>query len=190
MSKKINDNSIQIDGAKLKDLLEGATGKTLKELSLENGFSDSFLRMVVKQGKATPTAQAVIRLYGIEPSAYEIKPEPVTSETDTKQITFDEVLSQLTLGELRGAIAEVVGEIVRTEVKEIVKGAVKELFSDFTAKDFEATYDERIQTYTLVVRFNKEKTYSKPKKAEDYLRALDPDRVKDDKGKFDERFEI
>ena len=151
MSKKINDNSIKIDGAKLKDLLEGATGKTLKELSLENGFSDSFLRMVVKSGKATPTAQAVIRLYGIEPSAYEIKPEPVTSETDTKQITFDDLL----------------GAGVRDELKAVVKEAVREVLTDML-KD------------VSVVR--------KPKKAEDYLRALDPERLSEQTQK--EKFEI
>ena len=56
-------NVIDIDGSKLKSLLTEKTGKSLKELSLENGFSDSFLRMVIKSGKASPTAQAVIKLY-------------------------------------------------------------------------------------------------------------------------------
>ena len=92
----VKENIINIDGAKLKALLESATGKTLREISLENGFSDSFLRMVVKSNKATPTAQAVIRLYGIQPSAYEIK-EPVTESesttSDTKQLTIDDILT-------------------------------------------------------------------------------------------------
>jgi len=89
----IKENIIAIDGAKFKALLEGATGKTLKEISLDNGFSDSFLRMVVKTGKASPTAQAVAKLYGIEPSAYEIKEaKPETIESD-KQLTFDDLLT-------------------------------------------------------------------------------------------------
>lgn len=92
----VKENIINIDGAKLKTLLESATGKTLREISLENGFSDSFLRMVVKSNKATPTAQAVIRLYGIQPSAYEIK-EPVTetepATSDNKQLTIDDILT-------------------------------------------------------------------------------------------------
>lgn len=83
-------NFIYINGEKFKALLEGATGKTLKELSLENGFSDSFLRMVVKTGKATPTAQAVAKLYGIEPSAYEIKPEAPAPAEHT-QLSFEDI---------------------------------------------------------------------------------------------------
>ena len=90
MSKRINKSYINIDGAKLKTLLESTTCKTLKEISLENGFSDSFLRMVVKSGKATPAAQAVIRRYGIEPSAYEIKPvEPETIRSVLEHVIPD-----------------------------------------------------------------------------------------------------
>lgn len=110
------DNIINIDGSKLKALLEGATGKTLKEISLENGFSDSFLRMVVKSGKATPTAQAVIKLYGIEPSAYEVKPETPETEpatSDDRQLTIDDIL------------APDVKEVLRQFIKEAVFDAFK-----------------------------------------------------------------
>lgn len=121
----VKDNIITIDGAKLKTLLESATGKTLREISLENGFSDSFLRMVVKTNKATPTAQAVIKLYGIEPSAYEVK--PVTSETepttsDTKQLTIDDIL------------APDVKEILRQFIKEAVNEAVNNVKADVDMK--------------------------------------------------------
>lgn len=110
MSKRINKSYIYIDGAKLKTLLESTTGKTLKEISLENGFSDSFLRMVVKTGKATPAAQAVIRRYGIEPSAYEDKPvEPET--TEGKQISFDD-LNTISRDELKTLIKETIYEFL------------------------------------------------------------------------------
>lgn len=107
------ENVINIDGSKLKALLEGATGKTLKEISLENGFSDSFLRMVVKSGKATPTAQAVIKLYGIEPSAYEVKPETPETEpatSDDKQLTIDDILEPTAKDLLKEFIYNAVGE--------------------------------------------------------------------------------
>ena len=107
------DNVINIDGSKLKALLESATGKTLKEISLENGFSDSFLRMVVKSGKATPTAQAVIKLYGIEPSAYEVKPETEPATSDDRQLTIDDIL------------APDVKEVLRQFIKEAVFDAFK-----------------------------------------------------------------
>ena len=110
MSKRINPSHINIDGAKLKELLESATGKSLKEISLENGFSDSFLRMVIKSGKATPAAQAVIRRYGIEPSAYEIKPAaPGETKEDSKQLSIDD-LNTISRDELKELLKEIIQE--------------------------------------------------------------------------------
>lgn len=139
MSKRINKSYIDIDGAKLKTLLESTTGKTLKEISLENGFSDSFLRMVVKNGKATPAAQAVIRRYGIEPSAYEIKPAATGDDTEGKQLTFDDL-----------------GAINRDELKEIVKEAIIETLNNVVCKEIIAGYDPKTQTYTVALKVKKE----------------------------------
>lgn len=83
------DKTIFIDGSKLKDLLESKTGKTVRELSLDNGYSDSFLRMSIKTGKASPSVITLARLYGIEPAEYEIK--PAEDDTDSKQMSFDEI---------------------------------------------------------------------------------------------------
>lgn len=167
MSKRTNMSYIYIDGEKFKELLESASGKTLKQISLENGFSDSFLRMVVKSGKASPSAQAVARLYGIEPSAYELKPvkdpEPVTE--DATQLTIEDLARY----SLNANITEAIFITGRNEFKIIVKEAVKEVITDML-KDVE------------IIR--------KPKRAEDYLRALDPERKEDEQRKFDGRFEI
>lgn len=155
MSKRNNMSYIYIDGEKFKELLESASGKTLKQISLENGFSDSFLRMVVKSGKASPSAQAVAKLYGIEPSAYRVKPveDPEPDTVKFEQITFDDLIT----------------EDAREALKAIVKEAVKEVITDML-KDVE------------IIR--------KPKRAEDYLRALDPERKEDEQRKFDKRYEI
>ena len=116
MSKTAKDNIIQINGEKFKALLEGATGKTLKEISLENGFSDSFLRMVVKTCKASPSAQAVAKLYGIEPSAYEVKPETVAeTRTDDRQLSIDDLL----------------GDDAKVLLKEFIKQSIEAAFADF-----------------------------------------------------------
>lgn len=147
MSKRINISYIYIDGEKFKELVESASGKTLKQISLENGFSDSFLRMVVKTGKASPSAQAVARLYGIEPSAYELKPVEDPEPATDKQITFDDLVS----------------EDARDTLTAIVKKAMAEVITDML-KD------------VVVIQ--------KPKKAEDYLRALDPERKEDEQRKF------
>lgn len=168
MSKRTNMSYIYIDGEKFKELLESASGKTLKQISLENGFSDSFLRMVVKNGKASPSAQAVARLYGIEPSAYELKPvedpEPVTDEGKT-QLTIEDLATYA----LSSTVIDAVFITGRNEFKTIVKDAVREVLAE-ELKDVE------------VIR--------KPKRAEDYLRALDPERKEDEQRKFDKRFEI
>ena len=140
MSKRINPSHINIDGAKLKELLESATGKSLKEISLENGFSDSFLRMVVKSGKATPAAQAVIRRYGIEPSAYEIKPaDPVKPAEDSKQLSID--------------------DLTTPDAKEVIKAVVKEAILDtlrnFNCYEIYGQYDDIAQVYRLAIRIKK-----------------------------------
>ena len=139
MSKRINKSFIYIDGAKLKTLLESTTGKTLKEISLENGFSDSFLRMVVKNGKATPAAQAVIRRYGIEPSAYEIKPVEPETVNEGKQISFDDL-----------------NTISRDELKELVKESLTEVFSSLRCKTLNVQYDQLRQRYIATLIINKE----------------------------------
>lgn len=134
MSKRINPSHINIDGAKLKELLESATGKSLKEISLENGFSDSFLRMVVKSGKATPAAQAVIRRYGIEPSAYEIKPDaPVEVKEDSKQLSID--------------------DLITPDAKDVIKAVVNEaLVEFFNSKDIRAVFNPHRQWYTVFIK--------------------------------------
>ena len=139
MSKRINKSYIYIDGAKLKTLLESTTGKTLKEISLENGFSDSFLRMVVKTGKATPAAQAVIRRYGIEPSAYEDKPVEPETVNEGKQISFDDLNS-----------------ISRDELKELVKEAIIDTLSNIVCNEIVAGYDPMSQVYTVALKVKKE----------------------------------
>lgn len=134
MSKRVNPSHINIDGTKLKELLESATGKSLKEISLENGFSDSFLRMVIKSGKATPAAQAVIRRYGIEPSAYEVKPAaPVKAKEDSKQLSID--------------------DLITPDAKDVIKEVVKEaLVEFFNSKDIRAVFDPHRQWYTVFFR--------------------------------------
>jgi lambda repressor-like predicted transcriptional regulator len=140
MSKRINKSCVYIDGDKFKTLLETQAGKSLKEISLENGFSDSFLRMVVKSGKASPTAQAVARLYGIEPSEYEIKPAATSvDDTEGKQLTFDDL-----------------GAINRDELKEIVKEAIIETLNSIVCNEIAASYDALSHTYKIAIKVKKE----------------------------------
>lgn len=148
-------NTIKINPEKFKALLETTTGKSLKEIATENGYSAQLFKNVLRRGEASPNIQAVVRLYGIEPSAYEDKPiveatEPVTSdETDAKQITFDEVLSQLTLFELKGAIAETVRALIYDDVKAVVKDVIAETLNNVEVR---AEFNPHRQSYDIYTR--------------------------------------
>lgn len=103
--------TINIDGELYRTLLESAANKSLKEISIENGFSDSFLRMVVKTGKASPSAQAVARLYGIEPSAYKKKEDIHITCEPKGQISIDDI-ETIKRDELKELIKEVFNDII------------------------------------------------------------------------------
>ena len=156
----VKENIINIDGSKLKTLLESATGKTLKEISLENGFSDSFLRMVVKTGKASPTAQAVIKLYGIEPSAYEVKPE--TPETEAN--TSDDV-RQLTIDDLLEPDAKAL-------LKALIKEAILETINECACQEPTTFYDPKTQTHSVYLKVKRESLKTSKHK------SVEPDTLK------------
>jgi len=120
----VKSNVVEIDGALFKTLLESAAGKSLKEISLENGFSDSFLRMVVKTGKASPSAQAVAKIYGIEPDAYTIKAK--APETDNKQLTIDDLITEDARDVLKAVIKEALIEVLSSASCAVVKGVTYE----------------------------------------------------------------
>ena len=119
------NNKIKIDGEKLKNLLESVTGKSLVDIALENGFSKDFFRNVIRRGEASPNVQAVVRLYGIEPSAYEKKPDiKITCEpkTDNKQLTIDDILTEDARDVLKAVIKEALIEVLSSASCAVVKG--------------------------------------------------------------------
>lgn len=62
----MSKNTIKIRGDLLKKRLEITTGKTLYELSEENGFSRNFLSEACRSGRASPIVQSVVKKYGID----------------------------------------------------------------------------------------------------------------------------
>lgn len=129
--------TIKIEGEKLKSLLESITGKTLSEISRENGFSANFLSEAVKNNAASSTVQTVTRLYGIAPEAYAIKEEPVSDGETANQLTIDDILN----------------EEARTALKEIVKEAVMEALNSL-----EWRIDPKNNTVTFLTEKKKEET--------------------------------
>lgn len=81
--------TIMIDGGKLRTILETKTGKSIYDISSENGFARNFLNEACRNNKASNIVQAVVRLYGIEPEEYIFKEEP--EEPEYTQISFDDL---------------------------------------------------------------------------------------------------
>ena len=104
---------INIDGEKLGAMLEAKTHKSLKEISLENGFSKNFLGEAIRNNRATAPVISVAKIYGIDLESYEIKDEPKTAvepPREGEQISLDD-LSQMRRDELKTVIKEAIFEL-------------------------------------------------------------------------------
>lgn len=81
----MSKNTIKIDGAKLKNLLEYYTKKSLYEISEDEGFSRNFLSQACRSGKASPIVQAVAKNYGVLPEQYKLK------DNELKQMRIEDI---------------------------------------------------------------------------------------------------
>lgn len=84
----MSKNTIKIDGAKLKNLLEYYTKKSLYDISEDEGFSRNFLSQACRSGKASPIVQAVARKYGVEPEQYKLK------DKELKQMSIEDLQTE------------------------------------------------------------------------------------------------
>lgn len=106
----MSKNTIEINGAKLKELLTTTTGKSLGDIALENGYSRSLLNEAVRVNRASPIIQTLCKLYGIAPEAYEIKavkPEKKSGE----QVSFNDFY--IDRDELKAIIKEAITELIQ-----------------------------------------------------------------------------
>lgn len=108
--KTMKKNSIEIYGEKLRRILERETNKSIYELALEQGFSKNFIAEACRAGIASPTLQAVVKLYGVMPEEY--KKEKAQEKEPTQLSIFD------------------YAGIDREELKEIIKEAVREVINE------------------------------------------------------------
>ena len=104
----MSKNTIRINGEKLRFLLEDSTGKTIREIALENGFSKNLISEAIRQDKASPVVQNIAKLYGITPEAYMIKEEPEIKEP--AQMSIDDISLNISRDELKDLIIEAVKE--------------------------------------------------------------------------------
>lgn len=133
-------NNIKIDGDKLRSLLESVSGKSIYQVALGCGYSRNLIAEAIRKGIASPIVQNVAKLYGIEPSAYELKTpveDPTSSDTG-KQISFDDLNS-----------------ISREELKDVIKEAILETLSKFKVSELRAGYDPNSRWYILQLKISK-----------------------------------
>ena len=82
----MSKNTIRVDGEKVKRALETVTSKTVYQISVENGFSDNFLKQACKANRASPIVQSVMRSYGLDPEDFKLE-----EEKEYKQMTLEDI---------------------------------------------------------------------------------------------------
>lgn len=126
----MNSTTIKIDGAKLRELLESKTGKTIYEIALESGYSKNVLSNAVHKGYASSAVQNIARLYGISPDEYKLEdPEPIKAPS---QISIDDIEA-----------------IKRDELKALIKEAIAEVIN---SQEYITTFDPHRQLFTIHTR--------------------------------------
>ena len=87
--------TFDIDGDKLRNLIL-ATGRTLREASVELGGSEKYLAGICREGKATAQCMSLIGLaLAIPKDLYMIKPEVPDPEEDDPKFTVEELLAKI-----------------------------------------------------------------------------------------------
>ena len=111
----MNSTTIKIDGAKLRQLLETKTGKTIYQIATESGYSKNVISNAIKKGYASSAVQNIARLYDITPDDYKVvETDPEPTEELKGQISIDDIET-----------------IKRDELKSIIKEAITEMLSEY-----------------------------------------------------------
>lgn len=123
----MNKNNIKIDGAKLRSLLESASGKSVYQVALGCGYSRNLIAESIRVGVASPIVQNVAKLYGIEPSAYELK-TPVIAPTSPESVEKDNQLSIYDISQ--EALNEAVKNALAASLPDMLKATFDKLMKD------------------------------------------------------------
>lgn len=129
----MNSTTIKIDGAKLRQLLESKTGKTIYQIATESGYSKNVISNAIKKGYASSAVQNIARLYEIYPDDYKvIEPDPEPTEEIKGQISIDDIET-----------------IKRDELKALIKEALIEVVN---AQEFMTRFDPHRQIFEIYTR--------------------------------------
>jgi hypothetical protein len=104
-------NTINIDGAKLREIIESRLDLNIYTIAEDNGYSRNLIAQAIRSGKASPVVQTLLRLYKVSPEEYEYK-EPIEEIRDPEQITIDDI-TPLNREELKELIKEAVRDVLK-----------------------------------------------------------------------------
>ena len=121
-------NSINIDGEKLRNIVELRLGLNIYSFCEANGYSRNLVAQAIRSGKASPLVQNLLRLYSVDPSEYIYK-EPIKEDKAPAQMSIDDITP-----------------ITRAELKEIVKESFIEVLNSLTWR-----LDTKTNTVTFLV---------------------------------------
>ena len=129
----MNSTTIKIDGAKLRQLLESKTGKTIYQIATESGYSKNVISNAIKKGYASSAVQNIARLYDITPDDYKVvETDPEPTEELKGQISIDDIET-----------------IKRDELKALIKEAIAEVIN---SQEYITTFDPHRQLFTIHTR--------------------------------------
>ena len=136
----MHSTTIKIDGAKLRELLESKTGKTIYQIATESGYSKNVISNAISKGYASSAVQNIARLYDISPDEYKATEEdPVKTEEIKGQISIDDIET-----------------IKRDELKALIKAAILETINDVSCKWLSTNYDKPHKIFTLRIKFKED----------------------------------
>lgn len=122
----MNSTTIKIDGAKLRELLESKTGKTIYQIATESGYSKNVISNAIKKGYASSAVQNIARLYEIYPEAYKILEFEHKDEELKGQISIDDI-ETLKKDELKLIVKRAICELIhRDDLKELIREVIRE----------------------------------------------------------------
>lgn len=136
----MHSTTIKIDGAKLREMLESKTGKTIYQIATESGYSKNVISNAISKGYASSAVQNIARLYDISPDEYKATEEdPVKTEELKGQISIDDIET-----------------IKRDELKALIKETLLETINGVSCKWLSTDYDKDNKILTLRIKFKED----------------------------------
>lgn len=120
MSGNHKKATIEIDGVKLRRLLEDKTGNDIYTIARENGFSKNIIAEACRTGFASAVVQNIAKLYGIMPDEYKTVEDPKKGE----QISMNEYLC-VDAESIKQAVKDGVIEAIAETLPEIINKMIE-----------------------------------------------------------------